>query len=178
MSTLELGTSNFELGTLNFELKKKMPTITCEVLINAPLPLVWEIAQDVEKMPDIMPDLDSVKILENEATSPNTRRTVTDWSGRIKQFNRRVTWTEEDIWNSETHSCHFWQLRGDFDEYKGDWVFKSQGEATHATLTVEYRFDVPLIGALMGKVVQKLMHDNSFSMLTSLKAEAERRAGA
>ena len=153
-----------------------MPTIISETLIHAPLPLVWEIAQDVEKLPEIMPDLDSVKVLEEEQTTPVTRRTVTDWVGRIKQFNRKVTWTEEDVWNYETYSCHFWQLQGDFDEYKGEWLFKRDAEGTRVSLQVEYRFDVPLIGALMGKVVQKLMQDNSDSMLRALHDEAERRA--
>ena len=51
-----------------------MPTINSEILIHAPLPLVWEIAQDVEKLPEIMPDLDAVKVLEEEKTSPVTRR--------------------------------------------------------------------------------------------------------
>ena len=133
-----------------------MPTITSEILIHAPLPLVWEIAQDVEKLPEIMPDLDSVKVLEEEKTSPVMRRTITDWVGRIKQFNRKVSWTEEDIWNYENHSCHFWQLKGDFDEYKGEWTFKREGVDTRVWLQVEYRFDVPLIGALMGKALLRL----------------------
>jgi ribosome-associated toxin RatA of RatAB toxin-antitoxin module len=154
-----------------------MPTINSQIIINAPLPLVWEIAQQVEKFPDIMPDLDSVKILEEEQTTPVTRRVVTDWVGRIKQFNRKVAWTEEDVWNYETHTCHFWQLKGDFDEYKGEWKFERDGANTRATIELDYRFDVPLIGALMGKVVQKLMQDNSDSMLKSLKAEAERQVG-
>ncbi len=153
-----------------------MPTITSELTIAAPLGLVWEIAQDVEKLPEIMPDLDSVKVLEEEQTSTATRRTVTDWVGRIKQFNRKVAWTEEDIWNYETHTCHFWQLKGDFDEYRGEWRFARDGAGTRVTLELEYRFNVPLLGALMGKVVQKLMQDNSDSMLKSLKAEGERRA--
>lgn len=154
-----------------------MPIINSQIIINAPLPLVWEIAQQVEKFPDIMPDLDSVKILEEEQTSPVTRRVVTDWNGRIKQFNRKVAWTEEDVWNYETHTCHFWQLKGDFDEYKGEWKFERDGANTRATIELEYRFDVPLLGALMGKVVQKLMQDNSDSMLKSLKTEAERQVG-
>ena len=66
-----------------------MPTINSEIIIQAPLLAVWEIAQDVENLPGIMPDLDEVKILEDEKTSSATRRTVTQWTGRIKQFNRK-----------------------------------------------------------------------------------------
>lgn len=152
-----------------------MPTINADIHIQAPLLKVWEIAQDVEKLPEIMPDLDSVKILEDEQTSPATRRTVTEWAGRIRQFNRKMGWTEEDIWNYETNTCHFWQIKGDFDEYKGEYKFTREGTGTRVSVEVTYLFNVPLLGALMGKVVQKLMQDNSASLLNALKVEAEKK---
>ncbi|MDQ3813000.1 MAG: SRPBCC family protein [Armatimonadota bacterium] len=154
-----------------------MPTIESKIHINAPLETVWELAQDVEKLPDIMPDLDAVRVLERQQPTPVTTRTVTDWEGRIKQFNRKMAWTEEDIWNDEDHTCRFWQIKGDFDEYRGEYSFRAENGGTTVHVVVHYRFDVPLIGALMAKVVQKLMQENSDSLLRSLKAEAERRAG-
>lgn len=154
-----------------------MPRIESEVTIAAPLHIVWTLAQDVEKLPDIMPDLDSVKILESERRSDATTRVVTEWSGRIKKFNRKVEWIEEDIWNEEKHQCHFWQLRGDFTEYAGEWSFEADGlDTTKAKLWVDYKFEVPLIGAIIQKVVQNLMQDNSDGMLRAIKEEAERRA--
>jgi len=152
-----------------------MATIESEVHIKAPLEAVWELAQDVEKLPNIMPDLDKVQVLERSEPSPMTRRTITDWSGRIKQFNRKIEWTEEDIWNLEDHTCRFWQIKGDFDEYRGEYSFREENGGTTAHVVVQYRFDVPLIGALMAKVVQKLMQENSDTYLRSLRDEAERR---
>jgi uncharacterized membrane protein len=150
-----------------------MPTITSEIIIQAPLLEVWEIAQDVENLPAVMPDLDEVKILEDEKTSPATRRTVTQWAGRIKQFNRKISWTEEDIWNYETFSCHFWQIKGDFDDYKGEYKFTREGSGTRVQIELQYLFNVPLLGALMTKVVQKLMQENSDSHLAALKQRCE-----
>jgi len=155
-----------------------MPKIESEITIQAPLDIVWELAQDVEKLPDIMPDLEKVRVLERKIETPVTTRVVTDWKGRIKQFNRKIEWTEEDIWNSEQHTCHFWQLRGDFTEYRGEWGFQDVDGATRAYLIVEYKFEIPLIGAMMQKVVQKLMRDNSDTMLQALQQEAERRVAA
>ena len=153
-----------------------MPQIESTILIEAPLEAVWELAQDVEKFPEIMPDLDAVKIHEREITSASTTRVVSEWNGRIAKFNRRVNWTEEDIWNSEERTCHFWQLRGDFNEYQGDWKFSDENGATQAKLNITYRFEIPLVGALMQKVVQNLLQDNSDRMLQALKTESERRA--
>ena len=87
-----------------------MPRVQTENIIDAPIAEVWKMAQDVEKMPEFMSDLVWVKVLEEQQTSPVTRRTVTEWMGRIKQFNRNVHWTEEDIWNSEEMVCHFFEI--------------------------------------------------------------------
>ena len=74
-----------------------MPLVKSEAVIEAPFEQLWELAQGVEKMPEFMPDLVAVKLLEDEQLSPTKRRTVTDWTARIKQFNRNVHWIEEDI---------------------------------------------------------------------------------
>ena len=153
-----------------------MPQVINKVTIQAPFSVVWELAQDVEKFPAIMPDLDRVEVLERSNPSPQTTRTVTQWSSRIKQFNRSIVWTEEDIWNQEQGTCDFWQLKGDFTEYKGVWKFRDMGKTTELDLSIDYAFEIPLIGALMKGVLQKLMQQNVDMMGTSLKVEAEKRA--
>ena len=152
-----------------------MPIVESHITMRAPLALVWELAQDVQKFPDIMPDLDMVRVLERQVVSPVMTRVVSEWHGRIKQLNRRLNWTEEDIWNSEDHTCHFWQLMGDWNEYGGDWSFVEEDGGTAAHLKVDYRFEIPLMGAFMQKVIQKLVQQNSDEMLQCLCAEAERR---
>lgn len=151
-----------------------MPRVNTENTIDAPIEEVWKMAQDVEKMPDFMSDLVWVKVLEEEQTSPFTRRTVTEWMGRIKQFNRNLHWVEEDIWNDEEKICHFWQIRGDYTDYRGSWKFVSQGASTQVLLEIDYVIDIPLLGPLMQKVVKKLMQENCDTMLRCLKSEAEK----
>ena len=153
-----------------------MPRVENSVVINAPVETVWELAQDVENLPSIMPDLVSVKVLEKEVMTPVTTRVVTEWTGRIKQFNRTMAWTEEDVWNDEEHVCHFWQIRGDFTDYRGEWRFTPIPEGTKADLQIDYRFEIPLLGAMVKKVLQKLMQENCDGMLKALSEEAERRA--
>lgn len=151
-----------------------MPRVTAQTMINAPLDKVWQLAQNVEQLPEFIPDLISVKVLESEQPTPATLRTVTEWMARIKQFNRNVHWVEEDIWNEEEKICHFWQVRGDYDEYKGTWKFVPEGESTLVELEIDYRFDIPLLGPLIQKVAKKLMRESSDTMLSCLKTEAEK----
>lgn len=153
-----------------------MPQIESTIVMEAPLSVVWPLARDVENYPGIMPDLQSLKIIEREDKGGGTMRVVSEWKGRIKQLNRSIDWVEEDIWSDAEHTCHFWQLRGDFTEYGGDYLFSEQGGQTHVQLKVSYRFDIPLLGALMHKVIHKIMQDNANGMLAALKTEAEKRA--
>ena len=156
-----------------------MPQVKSKVTIRAPFATVWKIAQDVERFPSIMPDLDSVKILEETQTSPDSKRTVTQWAARIKQFNRSIVWTEEDTWNTSEGACHFWQIKGDFTEYKGVWKFRDNGNnTTEMDLVVDYAFDIPLVGALLKSVMQKLMQQNVDMMTNSLQSEAQRLENA
>jgi ribosome-associated toxin RatA of RatAB toxin-antitoxin module len=152
-----------------------MPQVKNKVTINAPFSVVWKLAQDVEKFPAIMPDLEKVTILEKSEPSPQTTRTVTQWSSRIKQFNRSIVWTEEDIWNIEKGSCDFWQIKGDFTKYEGSWKFSDQGKTTELDLSIDYSFEIPLVGALMKGVLQKLMQQNADMMSEALKTESEKR---
>jgi ribosome-associated toxin RatA of RatAB toxin-antitoxin module len=153
-----------------------MPRVESKATIKAPLSVVWSLAQDVEKLPEIMPDLVRVQILEQEQMSPVTTRVVTEWMGRIKQFNRNMSWTEEDVWNHEEHTCHFWQIRGDFTDYRGEYSFKETPDGTEVHLVVDYTFEIPLLGAIIKNVLQKLMQANADGMLKAMTEEAERRA--
>jgi len=153
-----------------------MPQVTSKAVIAAPFDLVWKLAQNVESFPNIMPDLEKVVIVEESNPSPETKRTITEWHAIIKQFKRSIVWTEEDIWNEQKGECHFWQLKGDFTEYKGVWKFKNNGDSTEVDLVVDYALEIPLIGALMKNVLQKLMQQNSDMMTVALKKEGERLA--
>ena len=152
-----------------------MPQVKNKVTINAPFQTVWELAQDVEKFPSIMPDLEKVQVLERSEPSPQTTRVVTEWNSRIKQFNRSIVWTEEDIWNRERGTCDFWQIKGDFTKYSGSWKFREVGGATELDLSIDYSFEIPLVGALMKGVLQKLMQQNVDMMSLALKTESEKR---
>lgn len=152
-----------------------MAHVESTVLVQAPLATLWELAQQVENMPQYMADLESVEVLEDETLSPTQRRTKTRWVALIKQMNRKVRWTEEDVWDTEKHLCTFTQTEGDFSHYSGEWRFEAAGEGqTKAYLELNYAIEIPLLGALIQKIILKLMQDNCNNMLSCLKAEAEK----
>ena len=148
-----------------------MPKVSAEVLVDAPLDTVYKVAKDIERFPDFMEDVESVEILERRSDGYLSR-----WVGVVKEFNRRVTWTEEDHWDDDSHVCTFKQVDGDFSSYGGTWKFEPAGEQTRMTLEVEYEYNVPLIGALIKGLLQRKMEQNCRSMLEAIKRKAEELA--
>lgn len=136
--------------------------------IKAPIDAVYALAKDVERFPEIMPDVDSVEVVSREGS-----RLVTRWVGNIRQFNRKLKWEEWDEWNDSDYSCEFEQTEGDFTVYRGGWKFTTDGATTTAQLTVEFELHVPLVGALIKNVVAKLTKANCEGMLEALGTTAE-----
>lgn len=145
-----------------------MPIVKVGRRIQAPVSVVYSLAKDVERFPEIMPDVESVEVLSREGN-----RTVTRWVGIIRQFNRKLKWEERDEWNDDDRTCVFEQTEGDFTVYQGSWRFAEEDGATAAELAIEFELHVPLVGSLIRSVVAKLMKANCEGMLAALATAAE-----
>ena len=145
-----------------------MPTVESQIVIERPVAEVYALAQDIERFPEFMADVESVEILEDDPP-----RRVSRWTGAVKEFNRTIEWTEEDYWDDAAHVCTFSQLEGDFSEYSGRWEFGEVPEGTDVRLQVQYDYAIPLIGALIKNLLRKKMQQNTDAMLSALKDEAE-----
>ena len=143
-----------------------MPQIELERTVPAPLDRVYAVAKDIERFPEIMPSIKSVRI-----STPGPRQ-VSEWVGYIAEFKRTVKWTEEDYWDDDKHRCEFRAVAGDWDRYEGVWEFAPQGESTLMRLRVGYDFNVPLIGALIQGVLAKLVRKNCEEMISGIAQRA------
>lgn len=145
-----------------------MPTVKSEIVIAAPVEKVYALAKDIERFPEFMEDVQSVEILED-----NPPRRVSRWVGIVKEFNRTVTWTEEDFWDDQQRRCTFRQTEGDYTQYEGEWEFREDPQGTRVHLRIDFEYDVPLIGALIKGLLQRKMQQNCQAMLAALKQQAE-----
>jgi coenzyme Q-binding protein COQ10 len=151
-----------------------MATIESKISIDAPVDRVYEIAMDVESFPSFMPDVESVVVTEREEKGDGKIRTVTKWVGLVPEFKQKVRWIEEDIWDSDSRTCEFKQISGDYQVYEGLWKFSTEADA--ATLfysTLTYDLEIPLIGPLLKRIVAKKMQDNIDKILSAIKGRAE-----
>jgi ribosome-associated toxin RatA of RatAB toxin-antitoxin module len=148
-----------------------MPVIEQSIWINAPVEKVYAIAKEVERFPEVMPDLESVRVLER---SEDGSRTITEWTGLVREFNNmRVRWTEEDTWNDATHTCRFRMLNGDLQRMEGEWQFSEEEGGTRFRSRVEYEYDVPLVGTLVKNLIHKKLEENVQMVLEGIRSRAE-----
>ena len=150
-----------------------MARVVLETVIHAPLETVYAVARDVEAFPQFMPDVKSVRILEK---SDDGSRTLTEWVAYASQLKLQVKWTEEDLWDDTAHTCRFRQVKGDYDQMEGLWEFLPHPEGTLFRSTLDYELRVPLLGALVQKVIHHLVTQNLQGILDGVKARAEAMA--
>jgi ribosome-associated toxin RatA of RatAB toxin-antitoxin module len=148
-----------------------MPRVENSLVIAADVESVYRTAKDVERFPEFMPDVKSLRVLER---SEDGRRTVVEWVGLIAEFKTTVKWIEEDQWDDVTHTCDFQLVRGDFKSYSGRWEFHPTAEGTRFTSVLDYEYDIPLIGPLIKKLIFKKMGENVDRLQAALKERVER----
>ena len=143
-----------------------MPYVETAIDIAAPARAIYELAKDMERYPEFMPDVETVKVLKREGNSTTTR-----WKTLVEEAP--IEWTEVDIFDDERTRIDYRLIEGDLDKFEGAWTFEERDGVTHVVLGVEYDFGVPTLAELIGPTLQKKVEENSLMMLTALKTRAE-----
>lgn len=128
---------------------------------------VFRAAKQVERFPDVLPEVDEVEILETDGT----RKMKTRWVAtiRVGPMTRQISWIELDHWSDEKLTCEFSLVEGDMKTYDGDWKFAANGDGCDVTLTVNFELGVPMLGALVNRMVDQLMQKNCDELLVALE---------
>jgi ribosome-associated toxin RatA of RatAB toxin-antitoxin module len=143
-----------------------MPYVQTEIDIAAPRKAIYELAKDMERYSEFMPDVEYVKILRRDGN-----KTVTRWKTLVE--DAPIEWTEEDIFDDERTRIDYRLTEGDLDKFEGAWTFEERDGMTHVVLGVDYDFGVPTLAELIGPILQKKVEENSLMMLRALKAKSE-----
>lgn len=149
-----------------------MPEVESVIHIAASPGAVYAVAKEVEKFPEFLPDVQSVKIIAREGP-----RVVSEWVGVVREFNRTIKWTEEDDWDDAARRCLFRATKGDWDRYQGEWTFEPEDDGTGVRLALDFEMNVPLIGPLIRRVLARLVKNNCDRMLAGLKGRVESSVG-
>lgn len=150
-----------------------MGVVQAIVEINAPKLKVFEMASHVEDYPAFMPDVEEVEVLERDEKSGYAK---VRWIGKveIKSISKKVRWIEEERWDRQKLYGEFKLIEGDYKKYGGFWQFDDlDGGKTRLTLEIDFDLGLPLVGAIINKLIDKLMLSNCQSMLEAIKKRVE-----
>ncbi len=148
-----------------------MPSIELETLIDSPAEKAFKLAQEVEKYPSFASELKEVKVLKRDGD-----KVITQWVGiaELGPFVREVRWEEEDIWDEDKLECSFNLISGDMKKYSGIWKFESvESGQTLCKLSIDYELGIPLLGAMVEKMIHEKVLEVSKSILNAVKELAE-----
>lgn len=148
-----------------------MAQVMATTIIRAPLADVYRVAKDVEKFPEFMPDVQSIRVLDRSGS-----RLTVEWIGIMQ--GRKIRWVEEETWDDASHRSAFRLVEGDFSKFEGSWSFEAVPEGTQTSLVLDYEMELPLAGALLANLLKVLVRKNLESMLASLKGQLEGAAQA
>jgi aromatase len=99
-----------------------------EVVINAPIDVVWERMNDVEKWPELFSEYAQAEILEREGNTVRFRLTThpdPEYDGQV------WTWVSERTIDPETHTVKAHRIEtGPFDHMNIEWYFEPTDDGT------------------------------------------------
>ncbi len=143
-----------------------MPYVEVSLLVQAPRETIYPIIKDMEKYPEFMHDLVSVKVLERKDNITLTRW-VSNVDGRI------IEWTELDQFDDEKMHITYRQIEGDLKKLEGAWSLTPLVNGTEIKLTVDFEFGIPMIAGLLNPILKKKVRNNSENMLQGIKNRLE-----
>jgi coenzyme Q-binding protein COQ10 len=143
-----------------------MPYVESSIDIQGRREDIYALAKDMEKFPQYMPDVSSVKVVERNSDS-----TVTEWETLVEEIP--ICWKEIDEFNDAQLNIKYRLIEGDLDKFEGMWLFEDSDGGTKVTLTVDFDFGMPTLAELIGPVLEMKVRENSMMMLEAIKSKIE-----
>lgn len=152
-----------------------MPRVEVETLVQAAAGDVYRALSDMERFPEHMADIQSVKVVER-----GDGYTVSDWVAKLRGVT--VRWRERDQF--VPGRILYQQISGDLKKFEGEWRIEEVEDLKEAgppvvrvVLVTEFEFGVPMLAALLNPIGAYVLRDNARSMLAALGALVDAAAG-
>ena len=145
-----------------------------EVVINAPLDVVWEKMNDVENWPDLFSEYAKAEVLEREGNTMRFRLTThpdPEYDGQV------WTWVSERTVDPETHSVKAHRIEtGPFDHMNIEWYFEPAGEGTKMRWVQD--FSMKPTAPADDEQAQEYINRNTREQMNVIKERLEATVGA
>ena len=123
---------------------------------------VWRILSDFEGYSQIMNNVKSVKVFEDNGKH-------SEW--HIDVEGAPITWTEKDSFDEPNYTISFNAIKGDFKVFKGNWILKKEDNKLTIYFDVKYSLGLVQLEKVMGHILKEKMISNIEQMLDSILGE-------
>ncbi|MGI5838253.1 MAG: type II toxin-antitoxin system RatA family toxin [bacterium] len=144
-----------------------MPHVEASIEVKGPVTAVYDLAKNMERYPEFMKDVVSVKVIARDSAS-----TITEWVTKLE--GKTLKWKEKDMFDDAAKHIRYQQTEGDLKKFEGDWFFTPTPEGTKVTLTVDFEFGIPMVAALLHPIARIKVRENCEMMLQGIKQQVER----
>ncbi len=145
-----------------------------EVVINAPLDVVWEKMNDVENWPDLFSEYAKAEVLKREGNTMRFRLTThpdPEYDGQV------WTWVSERTVDPETHSVKAYRIEtGPFDHMNIEWYFEPVDEGTKMRWVQD--FSMKPTAPADDEQAQEYINRNTREQMNVIKERLEATVGA
>ncbi|MBN1913007.1 MAG: NAD(P)-binding domain-containing protein [Candidatus Omnitrophica bacterium] len=116
---------------------------------------VWE-------FPQYVPCVEEVTLLKKERDS-----LITKW--RIEIEKVPVSWIEKDTLALKEGAIYFKSIKGDLEEFFGEWLFESTDEGTRVSVNIHLKSSVPIIKDFALPHIKKIITRNFEAILEAME---------
>jgi coenzyme Q-binding protein COQ10 len=144
-------------------------TIEISRHLKRPAPEAFRVVEDVERFPDFMPNVNSIRLLESSGN-----RKVAAWSVTID--DAPLDWIEEGLYDHDQLLVKFRALEGVFDRFDGYWQVRPEGDESLVCFELVYELGLPEIEEIVGPLLRERMIENAESMLSAIEKRVDQSA--
>lgn len=139
-----------------------MMAIDREVLIEAPIELIFDYVSDPRNLPEFWSSLIKIKDVECLPNSGYSARWLYKMAGMY--FSGTAEYSK-----ISPNSFFVIKTKGDIKSTI-TWTFRSRENITRVTLTIEYKIPIPLLGKLAEAIILKINAQEADLMMANLQA--------
>jgi ribosome-associated toxin RatA of RatAB toxin-antitoxin module len=147
-----------------------MPAFEVSEVIPVPARALWEVVDDVESFPRLLPHVRALKVLER---GPKFR--VTSWEVALK-CACVMRWVEREEIDADRFRIDRHAIKGDLTEFSGYWQIEPEtDERSRLTLWVHFEIGIPGMTQMADPLAERVLRDNSATTLSLIGKEAVQR---
>ena len=150
--------------------RTSMQIIEKDIIIQAPLEKVLEIMTDIERYPQIVPNIEKVNVL---SFTPEDNKLHAEIHSYAAVLRKNIISVHEIVYDLENLSLKFQQTNGMIDDFRGHRQLVIEDDGVRFYSRVEFNLGNGFLAKMAGGMLKGVVEQNIEQLLGSVKTAAE-----